>query len=452
MPTTRIHEPEGRDAVGQAAATAFVGIDVSKATLDACLLRPRGKERAATFANDPAGHAALIGWADRHAAGADRHFCLEATGPYSEAIATALAEAGRLVSVANPARVKAHAAAAGQANKTDPADAHAIAGFARDRRPPAWQPPPPEVRELQGLVRRRDDLREMAAREKGRLDSPALTRAARKSVERVVKLLGREADRLQAAADALVAACPPLKADRDLLESIPGVGRQTATTVLAELPPVERLPSAQSAAAYCGLAPREFRSGASVRKRIRLSKAGNARLRKALYLPTLTAIRFNPLLKGFFERLVAAGKARMAAVGAYMRKLLMLCYGVLKSRTPFDPSWALKPPLDNTPSGSAVPGFAALRRWLRPRIHRNMPRTRCGERRAIPPSPPLAQFESDHPRHEVEFAGPSVAHRDRIQPHPALGDDDVLVPHGLRDRIMHGRLQGDGVGRDVSHS
>jgi transposase len=329
--------------VGQTTtATAFVGIDVSKATLDACLLRPRGQARGAAFANDAAGHAALIAWADRLAGGAALHFCLEATGPYSEAIATALAGAGRHVSVANPARVKAHAAAGGQGNKTDPADARAIAAFARDRTPPAWQPPSPEARELQGLVRRRDDLRELAAREKGRLDSPALTRAARQSIERAVRFLSREADRVQAEAEALIAATPALRADRDLLASIPGIGSQTASTVLAELPPIERLPSAPSAAASAGLAPREFRSGVSVRRRTRLSKAGNARLRRALYLPTLTAVRFNPLLRRFFERLVAAGKPKMRAVGACMRKLVMICYGVLRNRAPFDPAWASK--------------------------------------------------------------------------------------------------------------
>jgi transposase len=327
-----------------AAATYFVGIDVSKLTLDACLLAPDGKSRAKAFANDPAGHAALAAWADRHAAGAPVHFCMEATGPYSEAPAAALADAGRLVSVANPNRVKAHARAAGQGNKTDPADARAIAEFARDRTPPPWQPPTPEVRELQGLVRRRDDLRGMAAREKARLDSPALTAAARASVERTVAFLVAEADRVQARADALIAASEGLKADRDLLASIPGVGSQTASTVLAELPPVGRLPSAQSAAAYAGLAPREFRSGTSVRKRTRLSKAGNARLRKALYLPTLTAVRFNPLLGAFYERLVAAGKPKMRAVGACMRKLIMICYGVLKNRAPFDPNWSKKAP------------------------------------------------------------------------------------------------------------
>jgi transposase len=328
--------------VGQPAAAAFVGIDVSKATLDACLLLPGGKARAATFANDPGGHAALLAWADRHAAGLPAHFCLEATGPYSELPATALAEAGRHVSVANPARVKAHAAANGQANKTDPADARAVAEFARDRQPPAWQPPAPEVRQLQGLVRRAEDLVEMAAREKGRLASPALTPAARRSARRTIRLLEKEADKVRAEADALVAAAEALRADRELLETIPGVGRQTATTVLAELPAVQRLPSAQSAAAAAGLAPREYRSGASVRKRTRLSKAGNARLRKALYLPTLTAIRFNPLLTGFFERLVGAGKPKMRAVGACMRKLVMICYGVLKNRVPFDPEWASK--------------------------------------------------------------------------------------------------------------
>lgn len=321
-------------------ATCFAGVDVSKDTLDACLILPGGRAKEHTFGNDPRGHAALLSWADRHAKCLAVHFCMEATGPYSEAPATFLADAGRLVSVVNPTRVKYAGLARGRGNKTDRADAKLIAEYARSERPPAWQPPPPEVRELQGLVRRIDDLAEAAAREKGRLASPALTKSVRKSVERTVRLLEKEADRLRACADELVAATESLAADRDLLESIPGVGRRTATTVLAELPAIDRLPSAQSAAAYCGLSPREYTSGTSVRKKTRLSKAGNPRLRKALFLPTQTAVRFNPLLKGFFDRLLKAGKAKMQAVGACMRKLVMICYGVLKNRTPFDPNWA----------------------------------------------------------------------------------------------------------------
>jgi transposase len=332
--------------VGQATTantvTHFAGIDVSKDTLDACLLGPDGRTRPERFPNDPAGFAALRGWAERHAKGAAVHYCMEATGPYSVGLASYLHAAARLVSVANPARVKAHAKACGQANKTDPADAKAIAVFCRDRKPRVWVPPSPEVRQLQALVRRRDDLRRMAAAEKTRLDAPDLTPAARRSIARTAKFLGGEADRVQAQAEAIVAATPELAADCALLESVKGIGRQTATTILAELPPVEHLPSAESAAAYCGLAPSEFTSGKTVRKHTRLSKAGNARLRAALYLPTLTAIRFNPVLKAFYERLLKAGKPRMQAVGACMRKLVMICYRVLRNRTPFDPEWASK--------------------------------------------------------------------------------------------------------------
>jgi transposase len=322
------------------ATTAVIGIDVSKATLDCCLLTPDGKTRDHPFPNDPGGFAALLAWADRHAPGADIRFGMEATGGSEDALAVHLHAAGRTVSVVNPTRIKYAGVMRGRRNKTDKADARLIAAYTRDQAPPAWSPPAPAVRELQALVRRRDDLRQLAAHEKARLDAPLLTPAARKSVARVVKLLGKEADAMQAAADALIAATPTLAADRELLVSISGVGTQTASTVLAELPSLDRVPSAQAAAAYAGLSPREFKSGSSVRGRTRRSKSGNARLRKALYLPTLTAIRFNPVLKGFFDRLVAAGKPKMQAVGACLRKLVMLCFGVLKNRQPFDPQWA----------------------------------------------------------------------------------------------------------------
>src|SRR5262249_62436651 len=151
--------------------------------------------------------------------------------------------------------------AGGQANRTDPAAAGAFAASARGRQPRLWVPPSPEVRQLQALVRRRDERRSMAAAEKNRLAAPNLTPAARKSVARVIRLLSKEADRVQAQAEELVAVTPALAADGELLESVTGIGRPTATTVLAELPPVAELRSAESAAAYCGLAPSEVRSG-----------------------------------------------------------------------------------------------------------------------------------------------------------------------------------------------
>jgi transposase len=267
--------------------TAWVGIDISKDTLDACLLPAHGRPCCRSFHNDTAGHAALLAWADAHAQGVS--FCLESTGAYGTALAITLAQAGRNISVVNPARIKYAGLARGHGNKTDKADARLIAEYARERRPPAWHPAPAETREFQALVRRRDDL---------------------------------------------------LLADRTHLESIPGVGAATAQAILAELPSVGQVPSAEQAAAYAGLASRQYQSGTMVRKRTRLSKAGNARLRKALYLQTLTAIRFNPLLRALYERLLGAGKAKMAAVADCMRKLLMIAYAVLKNRALLDPSWA----------------------------------------------------------------------------------------------------------------
>lgn len=325
--------------------TAWIGIDVSKDTLDAYLLPARGKPRYRSFANTPAGHADLLAWADEgYLDGTVLGFCMESTGAYGEALANALTQAGKYVSIVNPARIKYAGLMRGQGNKTDKADAKLIAEYAQQQWPPAWQPPTPQARELQALVRRRDDLRQLAAREKGRLAAPGLTQATQRSIRRTVTFLEKEADRLQKQADALIADDESLTASRALLESIPGIGATTAATILGELPDPAHFASAQQAAAYAGLAPREYRSGTTVRKRTRLSKAGNARLRKALYLPALTAIRFNPLLGGFFERLVAAGKTRMAAIGACMRKLLMIAYGVLKNGVPFDPSWGRKMP------------------------------------------------------------------------------------------------------------
>ncbi len=194
------------DRTDRPTPATWAGIEVSQDALDACLLpAPGGKPRERAFASDDAGHAALAEWADGHAAGATVGFCLESTGAYGEALATALADAGRHVAVVNPARVKYAGLARGQGNKTGRADAKLIAEYAARERPPAWQPPRPEVRELQGLSRRRDDLRRLAAGEQTRLAAPGLLPAVRKSITRTAALLAREADRLQAQADELVA-------------------------------------------------------------------------------------------------------------------------------------------------------------------------------------------------------------------------------------------------------
>jgi hypothetical protein len=172
----------------------------------------------------------------------------------------------------------------------------------------------------------------------------------RRSIEETIAFLDQQAASLQQQIREHIDNTPSLKADKELLTSIPGIGEIAAQQILAghmrhmaELPDVSQFQSAESA----GLAPSEFRSGKSVHKHTRLSKAGNRHLRvhacvngQAVYFPAVTAIGHNPLVRALYERLIASGKARMAAIGAAMRKVLMLAFGVLKTRQPFDPNWA----------------------------------------------------------------------------------------------------------------
>jgi transposase len=180
----------------------------------------------------------------------------------------------------------------------------------------------------------------MRVQEKNRLQLPGHAQPVRQSIQETITFLDQQVASLQQQISEHIDNTPGLKADKELLVSIPGIGDIAAQQILAELPEVSQFAGAESVAAFAGLAPQEFRSGKSVHKRTRLSKAGNRHLRQAVYFPAITAIGHNPLVRALYERLIASGKPRMAAVGAAMRKVLMLAYGVLKTRQPFDPNWA----------------------------------------------------------------------------------------------------------------
>ena len=322
---------------------AWVGIDISKDTFDACLLRAEGKPLARKFDNAPAGFGGLLRWVQGHTPNADLHFCMEATGNYGLALAFFLAESGQMVSVVNPFRIKHAALSRGVGNKTDRSAALVLADYCRKEEPPIWRAAEPEVRTLVALLRRMQNLKDQLLQETNRLGEPGVLKVVQRSLLKSVRFLKSEILRLEGTVEEHIRDHPRLKEDRDLLTSIPGISAVTAHWILAELPDVAQFPSAQSAAAYAGLAPQEHRSGTSVHKATQLSKRGNRHLRRALYMPALTAIRFNPLVKAFFERLINRGKPRMVAVGAAMRKLLMIAYGVLKSRRSFTPTPAEAP-------------------------------------------------------------------------------------------------------------
>lgn len=316
---------------------SIIGIDISKLKFDLCLLRESGKLKHKVFANTPSGFLQLSAWLKKQKV-ESAHLCLEATGTYGEALATYLFDAGHLVSIINPAVIKAYAQSHLSRTKTDKADATLIARFCQERKPPAWSPLPEEVRQLQALVRRLESLLEMRQMEVNRLEAGTSADLVRESLTEHITFLDDEIKRTEKLIRNHIDQHPTLKEQRELLITIPGIGDTTAAKLLAEMLDVKLYKSARQFAAFAGLVPRLHESGSSIKRKARLSKTGAPRLRKALYFPAIAAIKYNPSIKAMSVRLKERGKCPMQIIGAAMRKLVHLAYGVLKSGKPFDPS------------------------------------------------------------------------------------------------------------------
>ena len=319
----------------------FLGIDISKKDFHVVLLKEERGSKPKKFTNDTAGFESLNKWLKKSGV-EELHACMEATSIYGDALAEFLYEAGYQVSVVNPARIKGFAKSELLRTKTDSVDAALIARFCAAIKPSLWKPTPPEVKDLQALLRRLESLTEMYQQEENRWETATAT---------VAKLTKAHLDYIkeqQAEIKKMISdhfdQHPHLKQQRELLTSIPGIGEQTAAVLLAEVGRIEDYKNARQLAAYAGLTPCERSSGTSVRGKTRLSCTGNVRLRKALYMPAVVAMRCNPLLKAVSERLLGRGKVKMQVIGALMRKLLHLAFGILKSQKPFDPTYLLATP------------------------------------------------------------------------------------------------------------
>lgn len=180
----------------------------------------------------------------------------------------------------------------------------------------------------------------MRTAEVNRFSSGVTVEAVRASVEEMLAHLGEQLRRAERLIRDHVDSHPGLKRQHELLDSIPGIGAATATALLAEVPDIKRYLSARQVAAFAGLVPRERQSGSSVRGRMRLSKIGNSRLRRALYFPAITTLRRSTFFQQWAEGLRQRGKSKMSVIGAAIRKLVNLAYGMLKTGQPFDPQWA----------------------------------------------------------------------------------------------------------------
>lgn len=321
---------------------SIIGIDISKLKFDLCLLRDNGKFKHKVFPNTASGFLLLTAWLTKQKV-QRVHVCMEATGTYGEALATYLFDAGHVVSVVNPATIKAYAQSHLSRTKTDKADATLIARFCAERKPPVWHPLAREVRELQALVRRLESLLEMHQMEVNRLEAGVSADLVTESLTGHIAFLDEEIKRTTALIRQHIDQHPTLREQRELLVSIPGIGNTTAAKLLAEMLDVKLYKSARQLAAFAGLVPRLHESGSSVRRKTRLSKIGAPRLRKALYFPAIAAIKYNPYIKAMSLRLKERGLCPMQIIGAAMRKLVHLAYGVLKSGMPFDPALVKTP-------------------------------------------------------------------------------------------------------------
>lgn len=321
----------------------YLGVDVSKRKLDCALLNTTtDKLKSKSVSNDAAGFKILREWLAKQKAPAP-FVVMEPTGMYHEAAALALTDAGLAVALVNPAQLRKFAQGVGVKTKTDKADSNVLARFGATRKPPAWQPPSASVRALKALLARRDAVADDLQRERNRQEANDFSSAqevVKESIEKSIKYLETELARLQTMIDEHIDKDPDLRDKKKNLETIPGVGPRVSDHMTALLAS-RTFERAEQLAAYLGLVPVQWESGSSVRGRPRMSKAGPAYLRKLLYMPAVVAARHNPHIKALVERLLAKGKSKMAAIGAAMRKLAHLCFGVVRSGEPYKPNFAV---------------------------------------------------------------------------------------------------------------
>lgn len=311
-----------------------LGVDVAKASLRVALVSRERLWREADFPNNHAGHTRLLAWL-----GDERlrvRCCLEATGPYSPQLAARLHSEGVPVAVVNPRLVRDYAKSLNCRTKTDPVDARIIARYDLERLPVPWTPPEPLVALLRELFSRRDDLMRMNVAERNRLENAAP--CVRGKIEAHLAWLAGDIVALDREIAAAIKADPVFSKRAKLLRSIPGIGEQSAARLLCHID-LARFTDARSLAAHAGVTPARRESGTSVHARSRMGKVGHPGLRRALYMPALSA-RNGPGFRDWTAKLAAAGKPPKLVLGAVMHRLIRVAYGVLKSDKPFSPSKA----------------------------------------------------------------------------------------------------------------
>ena len=320
------------------------GIDVSRDTLDCAVIDERGQriKRSHSFANHPDGLRQLIAWMSSVDADEPRQVVLEATAAYHELPATQIHAAGITVCVVNAAKVRSLAKGLGLHSKTDLIDAIVLAQYGRLAQPRSWQPTDIHLQQFNAMLLRLDALEANLRRELNRREQASLRDSGEsvlQSLDETIAFLRNQCTSLRRAINRHIKVNETLRATIERLRSIPAIGERTANRMAVVLG-VNSFTNAKQAAAFLGIVPVHTESGVSVRGRPHLSKAGNPRMRASLYMAAIVGKRLNPDVKDLYDRLCAKGKSKMSALGACMRKLVHLCYGVEKSGRGYSPRGA----------------------------------------------------------------------------------------------------------------
>ena len=322
----------------------IIGIDVGKMSLDCAWLRDldQDKPKRKKVENSPQGFKSMLTWAQDVSglAASELSFMVEPTGIYHEFLVQFLDQRQATIYLVNPSRVRKFADGMGILSKNDLIDADMLTRYGlQNRKLQPYQPEAQEISDLKSLLNRLDTLERDLRRELNRQEkisqSSTIHRLEKQSIRRTVRYLETEIKRFKKHIGEAIKSTASLEKDYELLLTIPGIGAKTAWAMLVTLRS-RRFASAPEAASYLGLNPIEKQSGMTRYRRPRLSKAGNGRFRQALYFPAIVATRKNPDIKAQYDRLLAADKSKMCALGAAMRKLVHICYGVLKHQRPYE--------------------------------------------------------------------------------------------------------------------
>ena len=323
----------------------YIGIDVSKAKLDCSLLMDvtNNKRKSKVVINSKTGISDLLVWTNKQHVPNDKlHAILEGTGVYHEQAAQALHDAGVLVSIVNPAQVRSFAFGLAIRNKTDDMDSFVLARYGALVQPQIWIPPTQEARTLQALLKRREAISQDLQRENNRLekaDSTDTPPLIRKSITDSIEFLEIQLTKIQKDIDDHTNSHINFKEDLQLLKSIPAVGPQVSNHLLA-IVHNHHFEDADKLTAYLGLVPVQRQSGSSILGRSCISKASPPHMRAILYMAAISATRYNPHVKALYLRLLERGKSKRSALCAAMKKLVQLCFGVLKTRQPYKENYA----------------------------------------------------------------------------------------------------------------